>query len=322
MQTSVIICCYSFERLHDVYMAVESLLRQTVIPGEIIISVDNNRELYTELTRHYQEPSAGDSAKATGCKIIVVVNEEAKGLSPTRNAGIVASTGDIVAFIDDDAVADTGCLHALIDPFSKNESVIAVGGKAIPRWEDGKEPLWFPAELNWVIGCTYDGMTVGADKSVRNVIGCNMAFRRAAFEKAGLFNLELGRVGKTKGLGEETELCQRIKVEFPGALILYNEAAIVYHLVPKWRLTLNYIWTRSYNEGYYKAKIKKSRAKDDNAETTESSYLAFLLLKAIPLKMKKLGNINYLRQVMIIVYCIVATGFGYLIGLTSKSEQM
>lgn len=173
-----------------------------------------------------------------------------------------------------------------------------------------------------MIGCTYDGMTVGADKSVRNVIGCNMAFKRAAFEKAGLFNLELGRVGKTKGLGEETELCQRIKTALPGALIKYNDAAIVYHLVPDWRLKLKYIWIRSYNEGYYKAKIKQSRAKDDNAVATESSYLEFLLFRAIPLKIRKLGNINYARQVMIIVYCILATGFGYLIGLMPKSDQM
>jgi len=320
MQTSVIVCCYSFERLDDVHSAVESLVRQTVVPHEVIVSVDNNRELYAELARHYPEPSVGDSAKSIECKISVVLNEEAQGLSPTRNAGILASTGDIVAFIDDDAVADTGCLQALIDPFLMNESVIVVGGKAVPRWEDGKEPRWFPAELNWVIGCTYDGMAVGADKSVRNVIGCIMAFRRVALDKSGFFNLELGRVGKTKGLGEETELCQRIKRESPEALITYNDVAIVYHLVPKWRLTLKYIWIRSYNEGYYKAKIKKMRTKDDHSETTESNYLAFLFLEAIPFKMKKIGDINYLRQVIVMLYCIIATGAGYFSGLLTTDS--
>ena len=315
MQTSVIICCYSFERLDGVHRAVESLLKQTYVPQEIIISVDNNSDLYAELTRHYEETLAGDSAKSVGCIIRVVLNEEVRGLSPTRNVGIRASTGDIVAFIDDDAVADAGCMHALTEPFLKNESIIVVGGRAIPRWENGKEPLWFPAELNWVIGCTYEGMPVGTDNSVRNVIGCNMAFRRATFAKTGLFNVDLGRVGKTQGQGEETELCQRIKVEFPEWLIAYNEAAVVYHQVPKWRLTLKYIWTRSYNEGYYKAKIKKSFSEDPNAISMESNYLSFLLLKAIPLRIKNIGSINYLCQIMIILYCVMATGAGYLSGL-------
>jgi hypothetical protein len=116
-------------------------------------------------------------------------------------------------------------------------------------------------------------------------------------------------------MGEETELCQRIKMVFPSSMIVYNEAAIVYHRVPECRLSLNYIWTRSYNEGYYKAKIKKSRSEDLNTISTESDYLSFLLLKAIPLRIKNIGSINCLRQIMIILYCIVATGSGYLIGL-------
>lgn len=137
MKTSVIICCYSFERLKDVHMAVESLLMQSSVPQEIIISVDNNNELYTELKRHYQEPMVGDSAKSIVCQIIVVLNKEARGLSATRNAGIAASSGDIVAFIDDDAIADFNCLQGLIGPFLENESVIAVGGKLYPAGKMG-----------------------------------------------------------------------------------------------------------------------------------------------------------------------------------------
>ena len=92
-KVSVIICAYSMERLRDIHEAVDSVLSQTLKPHEVIIAVDHNKELFHRL----------ESEIPTEVKL--VLNEGAHGLSETRNVGIRYSSGEIVAFTDDDAVA-------------------------------------------------------------------------------------------------------------------------------------------------------------------------------------------------------------------------
>lgn len=56
--------------------------------------------------------------------------------------------------------------------------VMGVGGSIVPRWESAR-PGWMPRKLDWVVGGTYRGMPA-TTAPVRNLIGCNMSFRRAA----------------------------------------------------------------------------------------------------------------------------------------------
>jgi glycosyltransferase involved in cell wall biosynthesis len=85
---SVIICCYTEERLQDIREAVASVQSQTRQPEEIILAVDNNRALYERL----KEEFAG--------QVIVVLNDTIRGLSATRNVGIAAAQGDLIAFLE------------------------------------------------------------------------------------------------------------------------------------------------------------------------------------------------------------------------------
>ena len=110
--------------------------------------------------------------------------------------------GDVVAFLDDDAVAAVHWLEGLTAPNS-DLRVVAVGGRAVPAWELHK-PGWFPGEFNWVVGCTYTGHRAEPGP-VRNVIGGNMSLWRDVIESAGGFRSVLGRVGTRPVGGEETE---------------------------------------------------------------------------------------------------------------------
>ncbi|MBN2075010.1 MAG: glycosyltransferase family 2 protein [Dehalococcoidales bacterium] len=105
LMVSVIICCYTMERLNDIVEAVESMLTQTLQPFEIIVAVDNNEELFQYLVR----------TRFPDTKIIL--NTKARGFSQTKNLGILEAKGNIVAFIDDDAFAEKTWLEKLTKSF-------------------------------------------------------------------------------------------------------------------------------------------------------------------------------------------------------------
>lgn len=186
-RVSVIICAYSLERLDDVREAVDSISGQTRPVHQLIVSVDHNPELLNRL---------GETLPSS---VILTANSGVKGLSETRNTGIRIATGDIIAFMDDDAVAEKDWLEKLLVPF-RDEQVAAAGGRIVPRWQEGTRPEWFPGELDWIVGCTYTGMSRSSNL-LRNVIGCNMAFRAVIFNSIGLFDTAVGRTGKKTAKG-------------------------------------------------------------------------------------------------------------------------
>jgi glycosyltransferase involved in cell wall biosynthesis len=298
---SIIICAYTEERLADIKEAVASVIHQTHPPGEVILSVDHNPRLAEILGREL--PSS----------VKIVHNDGIKGLSETRNVGIRASFGDIVAFIDDDAVAEKDWLENLIAPFN-DEKVAAVGGKTVPLWINSNRPSWFPEELDWIVGCTYKGLPV-KDGQIRNVPGCNMAFRKVIFDMVGGFKAEVGRTSKISGVGEEAEICLRIRKKMASSKILNQSEARIKHKVPSWRLTLGYVWHRARDEGFYKTKVQRlSGRPDTSALSTEGSYLQFLLFTSMPQRLLRFYREGNLSQAGTILSCIVATGLGYLGG--------
>jgi hypothetical protein len=158
----------------------------------------------------------------------------------------------VVAFIDDDAVADRNWLQTLLLAY-RDPRVIAVGGAVLPRWDRGRPP-GFPEEFDWVVGCTYLGMPTGR-RTVRNLIGANMSFRRQVFRVIGGFSDGIGRVGGGAGGCSETELCIRAAAALPASVILYDPAARVSHRVPTARTSWRYFGTRCYREGLSKAQV-------------------------------------------------------------------
>jgi glucosyl-dolichyl phosphate glucuronosyltransferase len=239
---SVVICTYSAERWPDLVAAVDSVRRQTVPPHEIIVVVDHNPELLT-------------LARARLAGVAVVENREQPGLSGSRNSGVDAAQGAIIAFLDDDAVAAPEWLARLTAAYN-TPHVIGVGGAIEPLWDNAR-PRWFPAEFNWVVGCTYLGMPTRATP-VRNLIGCNMSFRREVFARVGGFRSGIGRVGARPVGCEETELCIRIYHAYPHCVLLYEPRAAVRHRVRRDRMHWRYFRQRCFSEGLSKAQVARA----------------------------------------------------------------
>ncbi|NEA39098.1 glycosyltransferase family 2 protein, partial [Streptomyces sp. SID11385] len=127
----------------------------------------------------------------------------------------------------------------------------------LPAWASGRRPAWFPEEFDWVVGCTYAGQPRGL-VPVRNVLGGNASFRRAAFARTGGFVTGIGRDGDRRPLGcEETELCIRLGRDHPGAVLLLDDRAVIRHRVPAARERFAYFRRRTWAEGLSKALVAR-----------------------------------------------------------------
>ena len=244
---SVVICAYTEDRWEDILAAVSSVRAQSRPALETLLVVDHNETLRERLAKEYKESS--DDAV-----VRVLANAGPRGLSAGRNTGIAAARGEIVAFLDDDAVAERDWLRHFAEAYT-DERVMAVGGRTVPVWASGRRPDWFPEEFDWVVGCTYRGLPRGRVR-VRNVLGGNASFRRSAFDAAGGFATGIGRDGDKRPLGcEETELCIRLSRARPDAVLLIDDRAVIHHRVPELREHFRYFRTRTYAEGLSKALV-------------------------------------------------------------------
>ncbi len=238
---SVVICAYTELRWSELLAAVESVLGGSLAPREVILVVDHN-------------PALLQRARAHLPGITIVENHQARGLSGARNSGIQAALGSVIAFLDEDAIAAPDWLARLVAPYA-DETVLGVGGAIEPLWAE-RRPDWFPAEFDWVVGCTYRGMPAMVTP-VRNLIGCNMSFRREALLGCAGFHTGIGRVGDYPAGCEETEFCIRLQQRRPQHVLLYEPRARVQHRVPAARARWSYFSSRCYAEGLSKASVSR-----------------------------------------------------------------
>jgi glycosyltransferase involved in cell wall biosynthesis len=254
---SIVVCAYTEARWASLVEGIQAVMAQTVAPDEVIVVCDHNQGLY-------------DRAKDEFTEARVLLNCSARGLSAARNCGVAAASGEIVAFLDDDAIPNPDWLEHLVAPL-EDVAVVGTGGVALPRWSGVERPGWFPEEFLWVVGCSYRGLPQAMGQ-VRNPIGCSMAFRRSMLNAAGGFALTLGRVGKTPLGCEETELAIRIRALHANKVILHVPTSKVVHEVTAERITWRYFRARCFAEGLSKAAVA-SLAGSDQALSSERTYV-------------------------------------------------
>ncbi len=305
---AVVICTYTLARWDDLVRAVESVRRQTLQPAQLIVVVDHNEDLLSRA-----------SAELGDCQ--VVANRHPAGLSGGRNTGIEACASQIVAFLDDDAHADADWLELLSAPFER-EHVVAAGGRAIPAWAAGRPP-WFPPAFDWVVGCSYEGLP-SSPARVRNVLGCNMAFRADLIRGIGGFRTELGRTATSATGVEETELCIRLAQADPAAEIMFLPAAMVTHAVPAERATWRYFRRRCMAEGRSKA-VLTGMVGQQSALESERRYTTRVLPAAAGRAVREAverRNLAPLTAVAAIVGGLVLTSAGYAWGRLTRLRSV
>ena len=152
------------------------------------------------------------------------------GLSTARNIGWQAATGEIIAYIDDDAWPDPHWLHYIAYRFM-NGDWVGVGGWNIAPPGDG--PI-ADCIANAPGGPVH---VLLSDTEAEHIPGCNMAFRRSALEAIGGFD------PRYRAAGDDVDVCWRLQET--GGRIGFHAGAMDWHhrrnsLVMYWRQQKGY----------------------------------------------------------------------------------
>lgn len=293
---SVIICAYTEDRWSLLEDCVASVEAQTAPPIEIILCIDHNEELLRRSEQHFVW---GRSAGAI--PLTVVANKYDGHLGSARNTAAEIASGEVLAFLDDDATAAADWLEQLIAPYS-NSCVAAVGGAPLPVFEE-QRPRWFPREFDWVFGCAYSGLP-SARAQLAHLIGANMSVRRSALQEISGFHSDNH---------DDMDMCLRLA--FAQYNILYEPLAVVSHFVPAARTTWRYFWRRCYfvNLGKVEAFANMQGAAHLGAEL---AFVGRIITRGIPAGMHQAlrGDLYGLVRAGAMVAGIVLASLGHLSG--------
>ncbi|BAZ42488.1 glycosyl transferase family protein [Calothrix sp. NIES-4101] len=234
---SAIICTHN----RDTYLgaAIDSLLAQKGNVSFEVVVVDNGS---SDRTREVVEQRLADSR-------LKYVFEPVLGLSVARNTGAKVASGQIFAYLDDDAEASEVWLQTLYSTFAANSKLAIAGGKVTLLYPQGiQAPKWLTPSLSSNLGA-YDlgNCIVYIENPGLTPRGLNYAIRRSFWEEIGGFDTNLGRIGKNLLSNEELQMTELALSR--GWQVAYIPDALVAHNVSPERLQRSWFFSRGWWQG-------------------------------------------------------------------------
>lgn len=232
MMLSVIICTYNRDKY--IFNVLESLAENNLQNDRYeIIVVNNNCSDNTE--------AEVDRFVRTWPKVqIQRVSEPRQGLSYARNKGIEVAKGDVLIYVDDDAVVNEYFLANYAELFSRRTDIQAAGGPIACWYENGQpEPEWMNYYLKRLLtGYLNFGKHEREFPAGNYPGGGNAAYRASVFKEVGLYNVKLGRIGRELGGSEEKDIFA--KMDAKGMKFVYTPGSILYHIIQDYKLSDEY----------------------------------------------------------------------------------
>lgn len=234
---SAIICTHN----RDTYLgaAIDSLLAQNTAIGFEVIVVDNGS---SDRTAEVVKQRLCDPR-------LKYVFEPVLGLSVARNTGAVNASGEILAYLDDDAVASASWLNILYSAYQGNSKLAIAGGKVTLLWPEGiQPPRWLSPGLAANLGA-YDLGTsvVYIENPGLTPRGLNYSIRSSFLAEIGGFDTNLGRVGKNLLSNEELQMTELALKR--GWQVAYLPDALAAHNVSPERLNRSWFFSRGWWQG-------------------------------------------------------------------------
>jgi GT2 family glycosyltransferase len=194
---SVVVCTHNGSR--TIEKTCQELVELDYPDYEVIVVDDGSTDRTADIVKQYP---------------VRLIQTENQGLSAARNVGANVATGDIIAYIDDDAWPDPHWLSYLAMAFDSGEFA-GVGGPNIAPPDEG---MVADSVANAPGGPIHVLLT---DDVAEHIPGCNMAFRKSALMAVGGFDPTF-RVA-----GDDVDLCWRIQAK--GWKLGFTSAAMVWH---------------------------------------------------------------------------------------------
>lgn len=227
---TLIICTYNREKYITPLLNSIAKNEYSTMDYEILL-VDNN---CTDNTRSVCEQFAAGHPEIT----LRYVVETEQGLSAARNKGIKEAKGDIIIYVDDDALVDADYIRNYAEHFASHPETMAAGGPIEPLYET-EEPQWMsPYTKSLLTAWMNYGDKVREYPNGRYPGGGNAAYRKVVFAKVGLFNTELGRKGSLLLASEEKDIFD--KMHALGMQVLYLPTPVLHHIIPQAKLEEDY----------------------------------------------------------------------------------
>ncbi len=317
VRVSVVLCTHTRDRYEHLVAAARSVQDGTYEDVELVLVSDGSPTVAELMREEFAQ------AIAAGTCVVAELDRNS-GLLAARNRGAAKANGDIVAFLDDDAIADERWLERLVEPY-QTRSRRAVGGRVTPAWvAPGGEPGFLPAEFHWLVGVTHRGFGPGggadgitSEGEVRNTNGSNLSFESETFRSLDGFDTAIvGRKGANHLQGGETELCARLRSEFDEG-VWYVPTATVAHKVFQYRTEVDWLLRRAFWQGYSKRAMQSIAPSSGD---DEQAFLTDLLGEFLPRRLRALvlgPSWRRLAQLAFLLVGTVAVGLGYLYGVVS-----
>ena len=261
MKFSIIIATYN--RAGDLRETLRSIAGLSPSGEWEVIVVDNNS---SDNTREV----VTDAAKEFPTDLRYVFEGE-QGRSAALNAGIRASRGEVILTTDDDVRIEPDWMDAAARALDRLECDY-VGGKVLPIW-GGERPRWLPNRggKHWAVIALLDYGPEPVEFGRQVPLGVNMAFRRDAFRRAGLWDNRVGRKAGTL-LGQEVREWG-LRAHAAGLRGFYVPEMVVHHVISADRLKKRYFRRWFYWHGISRAMLYEQKRVD--MEAPEQTTLDF-----------------------------------------------
>ncbi len=303
IRITVIIC--TCNRPDTLGRTLNSLVRQNFSHDHYeVLVIDNRPSTETRVVVTNQ------AAEGVRIRYATALDE---GVSWARNRGVSLANGDIIAFIDDDAVARQNWLSIIDDKFSNSPEVDALSGPVVTLLPLAL-PRWFPRRLISHISLSDYRRTPGPMRYPYYGFGVNMAVRVSAIQRVGNFDTDFGRTGANcYRNGEETDFFLRL--ERSGGSILFHPDLIVHHDIQGERITRQRLYRQTFWIGEASARIERKWMPP--IYTGLRAGLAPLCILGGALVWFGATVIPWCWKLSVFAQCIVYNRIGYLYGLVN-----
>lgn len=268
---SVIIPTYN--RASDLRETLRSLAGLSPRGTWEVIVVDNNSTDDTRETVSREQESFPAPLR--------YIFEPEQGRCAALNTGILNSKGETLVTTDDDVRVEPDWLDRAADGLARLECDY-VGGKVLPIWS-APRPGWLPDRggRHWAVIALLNYGPEPIEFGTRVPLGVNMAFRRHAFDRAGLWNNGLGRKAGTL-LGQEVREWG-LRARAAGLKGYYVPEMVVHHVIPADRLSKRYFRRWFYWHGISRAMLyEESRVDMESPEETTLDFLKVPHVAGVP----------------------------------------